>query len=54
MRFDISHPNQLTAEELQRAEDIVNEAIRLYFNVCSSLITPDEAIKQGAMALFGE
>ena len=54
MRFDISHPKQITAEELQRAEDIVNEAIRKNYKVCTTLMTPDEAIKQGAMALFGE
>ena len=54
MRFDISHPKQITAEELQRAEDMVNDAIRRNYACNTCLMTPDEAIKIGAMALFGE
>lgn len=54
MRFDISHPKQITAEELRKAENIVNDAIRKNYRVVTTIMTPDEAIKAGAMALFGE
>lgn len=54
MRFDISHPKQITAEELKMAENIVNDAIRANYDVVTKLVSPEEAIKSGAMALFGE
>lgn len=54
MRFDISHPKQITAEELRQVENIVNKAIRSNFAVTTVLMTPDEAIENGATALFGE
>lgn len=54
MRFDISHPKQITAEELRQVENIVNQAIRKDYAVTTVLMTPDEAIKEGATALFGE
>ena len=54
MRFDISHPKQITAEELKLAEDMVNDAIRKNYHVNTVLMNQDEAIKTGAMALFGE
>lgn len=53
-RFDISHPKQITAEELRKAEDIVNAAVRKNYKTVTRIMTPDEAIKLGAMALFGE
>ena len=53
-RFDISHPKQITAEEVRRAEDIVNAAVRKNYKTVTRIMTPDEAIKCGAMALFGE
>ena len=53
-RFDISHPKQVTAEELRKAEDMVNEAVRRNYKCVTRIMTPDEAIKTGAMALFGE
>lgn len=53
-RFDISHPKQITAEEIRRAEDMVNDAVRKNYKAVTRLMTPDEAIKLGAMALFGE
>ncbi|MBR1648676.1 MAG: alanine--tRNA ligase [Alphaproteobacteria bacterium] len=53
-RFDISHPKQVTAEELRRAEDMVNEAVRHNYKCVTRIMTPDEAVKTGAMALFGE
>ena len=53
-RFDISHPKQITNEELRKAEDIVNAAVRKNYRTVTRIMTPDEAIKLGAMALFGE
>ncbi len=53
-RFDISHPHQITDEELRKAEDMVNEAVRKNYQTVTRIMTPDEAIKLGAMALFGE
>ena len=53
-RFDISHPKQVTAEELRQAEAMVNSAIRKNYQTVTRVMTPDEAIKLGAMALFGE
>ncbi len=54
MRFDISHPKQITAEELRQVENIVNEAIRKNYAITTTIMSQDEAIKLGAMALFGE
>lgn len=54
MRFDISHPKQVTAEELRQVENIVNEAIRKNYKVTTTLMSQEEAVKSGAMALFGE
>ncbi len=53
-RFDISHPKQITGEELRKAENIVNAAVRHNYKTVTRIMTPDEAIKLGAMALFGE
>lgn len=54
MRFDISHHKQITAEELRQVENIVNQAIRKDYKVTTVLMTQEEAVKSGAMALFGE
>ena len=54
MRFDISHPSAIEANELREVEREVNARIRLNTPVDTRLMTPDEAIEQGAMALFGE
>ncbi len=53
-RFDISHPKQVTAEELRLAENMVNAAVRHNYKCVTRIMTPDEAVKTGAMALFGE
>ena len=53
-RFDFSHPNAVTAEEQQRIETLVNEAIRANPAVEVRRMNYDQAIKHGAMALFGE
>jgi alanyl-tRNA synthetase len=54
LRFDISHTKPISAEELRAVEDEVNERIRLNSAVETRLMTPEEAIAAGAMALFGE
>jgi len=54
LRFDISHTKAITPEELRAVEDEVNERVRLNSPVETRLMTPEEAIAAGAMALFGE
>ena len=54
MRFDISHPKQITHEELKLAEEMVNKAIRENYKVNTILMSQEEAVESGAMALFGE
>ncbi|MGN6849594.1 MAG: alanine--tRNA ligase [Sphingomicrobium sp.] len=53
-RFDFSHPKALTREEIDAVEAEVNAQIRSNEPVTTRLMTPDEAISEGAMALFGE
>ncbi len=53
-RFDFSHPKALTREEIDAVETEVNAQIRSNEPVATQLMTPDEAIEAGAMALFGE
>jgi alanyl-tRNA synthetase len=53
-RFDFSHPKALTREEIDAVEAEVNAQIRSNEPVSTRLMTPDEAIAEGAMALFGE
>jgi len=54
LRFDISHPRAVEADDLREIEREVNARIRLNAPVDTRLMTPDEAIENGAMALFGE
>jgi len=54
LRFDISHTKAVSLEELRKIEDEVNERIRKNSSVDTRLMTPEEAIAAGAMALFGE
>ncbi len=54
LRFDFSHPRPLTAEEIAAIEAQVNAEIRANQPVSTRLMTPDEAIEAGALALFGE
>ena len=54
LRFDVSHSHAMTPEELAEAERAVNAQIRGNGSVETRLMTPDEAIAEGAMALFGE
>lgn len=53
-RFDFSHFEPLTAQQITAAEFIVNEQIRTNNPVITELMDLDEAKKIGAMALFGE
>ncbi|MFC3673926.1 alanine--tRNA ligase [Ferrovibrio xuzhouensis] len=53
-RFDISHPKPLSAEEASAVEAEVNEMVCQNTDVTTRLMTPDEAVAAGAMALFGE
>ena len=53
-RFDFSHHQAMTAEELQKVEDLVNEKIAEALPVVTQEMSMEEAKKTGAMALFGE
>ena len=54
LRFDISHPKPLDAEDIHAVEALVNRRIRTNAEVGTRFMTPDEAIAAGALALFGE
>ena len=54
MRFDISHHKQISDAELRLAEERVNEIIRENHAVITRIMRQEDAIKEGAMALFGE
>jgi alanyl-tRNA synthetase len=54
LRFDFSHFEPIKPEQLKQIEELVNEHIRLNHLVETKLMGQDEAIKSGAMALFGE
>jgi alanyl-tRNA synthetase len=54
LRFDVAHPKQISRDELDAIEAEVNRLIWLNTDVATKLMTPDEAIEAGAMALFGE
>jgi alanine--tRNA ligase len=54
LRFDVSHPKPMSAEELQKVEDMANAIILQNAPVTTRLMSVDDAIAEGAMALFGE
>lgn len=54
LRFDFSHPQPVTPAELASIERAVNEEIRLNSQASAQLMSFDEAVGAGAMALFGE
>ncbi|GAB7553607.1 alanine--tRNA ligase [Novosphingobium sp. 11B] len=54
LRFDFSHPKALTEEDIAAIEAEVNAEVRANEQVLTRLMTPDDAIEAGAMALFGE
>ena len=53
-RFDFSHPKAMTDAQILETEMLVNQVIRENDQVTTRLMTPDEAIEAGALALFGE
>ncbi|KQS98186.1 MULTISPECIES: alanine--tRNA ligase [unclassified Rhizobium] len=54
LRFDVSHPKPMSADELKVVEDMANEIIVQNTAVSTRLMSVDDAIAEGAMALFGE
>jgi alanyl-tRNA synthetase len=54
LRFDFSHTQALSAEELRRVEELVNTAIRGNAPVETRVMALDDAVAAGAMSLFGE
>ncbi len=54
LRFDFSHPEKLTPEQLKKVEDLVNKKIKENLPVRFQEMTLDEAKKQGAMGVFEE
>jgi len=54
LRFDFSHPKAMTAEEIREVEHQVNAQIQQNAEVTTRLMSPDEAMDAGALALFGE
>jgi len=54
LRFDVSHTKPITAGELAVAEAAVNARVRENSEVTTRLMTPEAAVAEGAMALFGE
>ena len=54
LRFDISHTKPMDAAEISAVEAVVNARVAVNAPVSTTLMTPDEAIEAGALALFGE
>jgi alanyl-tRNA synthetase len=54
LRFDFSHPRPLSQEDIQATEAEVNEQIRANSAVRTRLLSPERAVADGALALFGE
>jgi len=54
LRFDISQPTPLSAEDIAAVEDDVNRRVLENQDVSTRLMTPEAAVEAGALALFGE
>ncbi len=54
LRFDFTHFSPLTAEEIKKIEQLVNEQVRNNHPVNTQVMTPEAARQQGALAFFGE
>jgi len=54
LRFDFSHPKPMSADEIERVEDIANDIVIQNSSVTTRLMAVDDAIASGARALFGE
>ena len=54
LRFDFSHMKPISNEEIDKIETFVNSIVTKKTDVRTRLMTPDEAVENGALALFGE
>jgi len=54
LRFDFSHPNKLTTEEIRRIEEIVNQQIQRDLQTTMEVMPLQQALDLGALAFFGE
>jgi alanyl-tRNA synthetase len=54
LRFDFSHPKPMSADEIERVEDIANDIVIQNSSVTTRLMALDDANASGARALFGE
>src|SRR4029079_14257025 len=54
LRFDFSHPKPMTADEIERVEDMANDYVLQNSEVTTRLMALDDARASGARALFGE
>ncbi len=54
LRFDFTHFNAMTPEELAQVNGLVNDMVLLGSDVCTEVLPIEEAKKKGAIALFGE
>ncbi|RPG06483.1 MAG: alanine--tRNA ligase [Pelagibacteraceae bacterium TMED267] len=54
LRFDFSHMKPIVNEEIDQIENFVNKMVSRKTDVRTRLMTPDEAVENGALALFGE
>ena len=54
LRFDFSHMKPISNDEMLKIEQIANEIVNKKSDVITRIMTPDEGIEHGALALFGE
>ena len=54
LRFDFNHPDAMSLDQIERVEKIVNEAVAADYSVNARTKSREQAISEGAMALFGE
>ena len=54
LRFDFSHMKPVSSEEIQKIENYVNSMVEKKSDVKTRIMTPKEAVDNGALALFGE
>ena len=54
LRFDFNHFQAMTADEIKRVEDTVDDKISRFIDVTTDVMSAEEAFETGAMALFGE
>lgn len=54
LRFDFSHPEKITDEQIKQIEELINQKITARLPVTRQELPKEEAIKQGALAFFGQ